>query len=189
MTARFSKLALVKLTKFEGNKLQSYWDDIGKVWTIGRGHTGSLSPLKDFKGDKSNLPNHFEILEVFQNVKITEEQSLYLCHSDLQHVIDTIDDFSDYGHYLTNNEYSALCIWAYNVGAHAAENSSLADYIEECVNEKKAPFPGSVAEKLRAWNKVKGKVINGLVNRRQKEIDLYNTPDDPTDLTGAFGDD
>lgn len=188
MVARFSKLALTKLTEFENNKLTAYWDDIGKVWTIGRGHTGSLKELKEFTGDLSNLPLHFDMLEVHRGLSITEEQSLWLCKTDLQHFMDVVDDFSDYGHYLTDNQYSALVIWTYNIGANAAENSSLADYINETVYNKEAPNEEIVNTKLKAWNKSKGKVIQGLVNRREKEIALYNTPDDPEDITGAFPD-
>lgn len=186
MAAHFSKLALEKLTEFEGNKLTSYWDDIGKIWTIGRGHTGSLAGLKLFTGNVHNLPPHFDMLEVYKDLKITEEQSLWLCETDLGHFIDAVDNFTDSGHYMTNNQYSALVIWAYNIGANAAENSSLADYIENCVDLKRAPDSLLVTTKLRAWNKSKGKVIQGLVNRREKEIALYNTPDDPGDIDGAF---
>lgn len=186
MAAHFSKLALEKLTEFEGNKLIAYWDDIGKIYTIGRGHTGSLAGLKLFTGDVHNLPAHFDMLEVYKDLKITEEQSLWLCETDLGHFIDAVDEFTDYGHYMTNNQYSALVIWAYNIGANAAENSSLASYIFDCIDNRVPPNSSLVATKLRAWNKSKGKVIQGLVNRREKEIALYNTPDDLTDITGAF---
>jgi lysozyme len=172
----FTKLALTKLTEFEDNKLEAYWDDIGKVWTIGRGHTGSLSAI----GIDHNVQEGF---------KITEAESLLLCKDDLIDSMDTVYDFCFYGPSpvkLTNNQFSALCIWAYNVGSSSADNSSLADYIYHCICMSKTPEISIVEKKLLEWNKSKGKIIQGLVNRRKKEILLYNTPDDPQDKDGAF---
>lgn len=174
----FTKLALEKLTEFEGNSLTAYWDNIGRVWTIGRGHTGSLDALF---GNKNTY--------IYAGLKITEEQSLILCKSDLEHVMDMVEDFaqpSSNRKKLTNNQFSALCIWAYNIGANAAENSSLADYINESLGNYNMPDPSVIHSKLMAWNKSKGKIIPGLTNRREKEFLLYMTPDDPEDKEGAF---
>lgn len=170
----FTKIALEKLTEFEENKLHGYWDNIGRVWTIGRGHTGPIN-LPDLKRD------HWD-----SYVQITEEQSIALCQQDISHCLETVLDVtyseSDNFRNVTNNQFSALVIFAYNVGAHAFENSTLAEYLSDAAT----PSYDEVKKELMRWVKAKGVVINGLVNRRKKELELWNTPDDPSDVTGAF---
>lgn len=176
MTASyFSKLGLKLFTELEGgNKLEAYYDDINKIWKIGIGHTGSLANLKLFTGDKSNLPAHFDILEVYKGLKITEEQSFFLCKKYLNKIMDIVDDFTDYGHYLTNNQLSAITILAYNTGDKNAINSALATCID--INATNLEAPNIKDVEFHLMKHSKGKEI----------LILYNTPDDPEDKEGAF---
>ena len=61
----------------------------------------------------------------------------------------------------------ALVIFVFNVGRGAFANSTLLKKLNRN-NFKEVPF------QLRRWNKSEGKVMKGLINRRNKEIMLFN---------------
>jgi lysozyme len=172
---RFSKQGLELLKEVEGFRNQAYQDSVG-IWTIGYGHTGSLIALKDQTG----LTFHPETHSVFKGLTLTNEQCDLLLKSDIAHVEDVVKDIV--GESVNNNQYSALVIWAFNIGANAAENSTLAHNFFDMRTDPETFVPAQ----LRRWNKAGGRVLKGLVNRREKEILLFQTPDDPEDKNGAF---
>lgn len=92
------------LKGFEGCKLQSYQDQ-GRVWTIGYGHTGP---------------------EVVQGMAITLAQAELQLKKDLE-------NFYHLDQYLTesvnDNQYSALVCLAYNIGLRALKTSRLISLI------------------------------------------------------------
>ena len=99
-----------------------------------------------------------------QGMRITQEQAEALLIEDLRVFERAVDDRVHVD--LTDNQFAALVSWAFNVGASAASKSTLVrrlnagDY--ECV-------PGELAK----WNKVKGKPVRGLSNRRAAEAGLW----------------
>lgn len=70
---------------------------------------------------------------------------------------------------LDDNQFAALVSWAFNVGLGAVERSTLRRKLNAGDYE-------SVPSELRRWNKAGGKVLQGLVNRREDEIKLWLTP-------------
>lgn len=82
---------------------------------------------------------------------------------------------------ITNNQFSALVIFTYNVGAVAFADSSLSDYLNT-LKVGTPPLSSEVEKQMRRWVRVKGVINEGLVKRREKEIVLWNTPDTPTGI-------
>ncbi len=71
---------------------------------------------------------------------------------------------------VSQQQFDALVILAYNIGKEGFANSSVA----KMVNDPHAKTPYSSLEKAwKAWNKSQGKVMRGLHNRRSSEWDIY----------------
>jgi lysozyme len=68
---------------------------------------------------------------------------------------------------LTQGQFNALISFAFNVGESALAKSTLLKKVIA-----KAPKKEIEAEFLK-WNKAGGKVMQGLTNRRKKEIKMY----------------
>jgi lysozyme len=72
---------------------------------------------------------------------------------------------------VTDNEFSALCSFTYNVGENNLSGSTLLRKLNSG-----APR-AEVAEEFRRWVFAGGRVLNGLIRRRAAERDLFLTPD------------
>lgn len=68
----------------------------------------------------------------------------------------------------TQNQFDALVSFAYNVGSKAAAGSTLMR------KHKAADYAGAQAEFFK-WRKASGKVMTGLVRRREAEAALYGS--------------
>lgn len=140
---KLSESGLKELKSYESLKLTAYQDQ-GGVWTIGYGHTKNVK-----SGDNCTQTQAEEWLreDVYSAEKtvISETETLIL----------------------TQNQFDALVIFCYNVGNSAFKNSTLLKKV------KANPNDTSIADEFKRWIYVKGVVSNGLVNRRQKEINIY----------------
>lgn len=70
---------------------------------------------------------------------------------------------------LIENQYSALCCFVFNIGSGHFKGSSALHLLNT----------GDLADvpaHMQLWNEAGGAVSNGLVRRRQAEVDLWNTP-------------
>lgn len=67
---------------------------------------------------------------------------------------------------LEQNEFDALVAWTYNLGPGNLQSSTMLKRI----NEKKFE---DVPSEMRRWNKSGGKVLDGLVRRREAEALLF----------------
>lgn len=94
------------------------------------------------------------------------------------------DDLSMVEHALNNvlryelnqNQFSALCSLVFNIGVGNFQRSSLLHVINSGDLDE-AP------DHIRLWiHDRNGVVLNGLVVRRNKEIELYNTPVEDADV-------
>jgi lysozyme len=132
------------IKKFEGCRLESYICPAGK-WTIGYGTT---------KGITSGMKISEAIAETFLKEDL-EKFELQLNSLRL---------------HLTDNQFSALVCFVYNVGFGNFSNSTLKKKVQTNHND-----PAIRNEFLR-WNKAGGKVLPGLVTRRTAEAELYFTP-------------
>jgi len=68
---------------------------------------------------------------------------------------------------INQNQFDALVSFAYNVGLKALENSTLLKKVNA------NPCDRTIDYEFSRWNKAGGKVLNGLIKRREKEANLY----------------
>lgn len=146
MTRRINDAGLNLLKSFEGLRLKAYKCP-ADVWTISYGVTG---------------PN------VKEGMEITKDEAERMLSDMLRRFEAAVE-----GHVrvkLTDNQFAALVLFAYNVGVSAFLGSTLLKLLNGKAYD-------AVPEQMRRWNKVKGRVSRGLVRRREAEIALWNTPD------------
>jgi len=142
----------------EGLKFIQFWEgfedeaylDTGGVWTIGYGTT-KINGKRVTKG-----------------MTCTPEQaSVWLAH-DVKWAEASVNDSVDVE--INQNQFDALVSFTYNVGETAFETSTLLrklnanDYIE-------------AANQLLRWKYDNGRVIKGLLNRREAEKKVFEAVD------------
>jgi lysozyme len=67
---------------------------------------------------------------------------------------------------LTQHQYDALCCFTYNIGSHAFEKSTLVKLLN-------LGSYATVPEQMMKWIMAGGHVVEGLKNRREREIALW----------------
>lgn len=156
---RISRHGLEKLKEFEGHKNRMYKDTGGK-WTIGIGHLITKTELQ--LGLISILGE-----EVTYRNGLTDQQVLDLLDQDLDRFENAVNDYVKV--HLKQNEFDTLVSFAFNVGTGAFRSSTLLKRLNAGKKEE-------VPAQLRRWVYDDGKKIQGLVNRREKEIEMWGTP-------------
>jgi len=141
-TVNAAGLALVKT--HEGLRLESYQDTSG-IWTIGYGHTKSVKP-----GDCIDAERAEQLLEA--DLMDAERAVMALVKVPL-----------------TDNQFSALVSFVFNLGEGAFARSTLLRKLNE-------GGYGLVPACLKSWIFDNGKVLQGLVKRRAAEAALWSLP-------------
>jgi len=137
----------VRLVKsFEGWRASAYRDAVGH-WTIGYGHTSMAGPPK-----------------VHQGMHITRAEGSEILARDLQYFADEIQPLINVP--LSDNQFSALVSFAYNVGVGNFRKSSVLKKVNAGQFDK-------AASRFVLWNKAGGRVLNGLTRRRLAEAALF----------------
>ena len=134
------------ISSFEGCELKAYLCP-AKVWTIGFGTTVYPNGVKVKKGDSCTL----------------DQAKQFKAH-DLKRFEKTVDDLVQVP--LTQNQFDALVSLTYNIGPGAFEKSTLLKKLNT------GDYQGT-AYQFTVWNKGGGKVLQGLVNRRAKEKEVF----------------
>ena len=150
MQTNAAGLALIR--EFEGLRLRAYPDPGtgGKPYTIGIGTTVYPNGQTVSPGDTC-----------------TEQQAMqYLAH-DVKRFESSVAAMLRAP--VNENQFAALVSFAYNVGTEALRRSTLLRYIND------HRFADAVGEFGR-WNQAAGKVLPGLVRRRNAERELFLTP-------------
>jgi lysozyme len=70
---------------------------------------------------------------------------------------------------MNQNQFDALVSFTFNVGDNAFRRSTLLKLLNQGQYDQ-------VPEQLRRWIRDNGHIVQGLINRREKEIALWNTP-------------
>ena len=131
---------------FEGKRLVAYDDGVG-VWTIGFGTTIYPNGIKVKKGDVC-----------------TESQAKeYMAH-DLKKFELAVNCAVNIP--LNQNQFDALVSLAYNIGTGAFNKSTL-------VKKLNAGDIRGAADQFDVWVNAGGKRMQGLVNRRAKEKEVF----------------
>lgn len=99
-----------------------------------------------------------------QGMVITREKAEELFRGDVKWAVDAVNKEVSVG--LTQNQFDALVSLVFNIGATQFRNSTL-------LRKLNAGEYQGAAEQFLVWNKQKGKVLKGLVNRRQEEYEYF----------------
>ena len=144
-----SQKGIEHLKLSEGLRLKAY-QDTGKVWTIGYGHTSAAGGMK-----------------VYQGLTITNAQAEQLLKDDLARmtypVIKRLIKVD-----LTQGQFDALCSFIYNLGEGQVSTSTLL----KLLNAK--DYKGASGQFGR-WIYDNGKKFDGLVTRRENEQELFDS--------------
>lgn len=146
MSKSISKTGIDLISSFEGIRLNAYDDGVG-VWTIGIGTTIYPNGNKVKKGDVCTI----------------DQAKSYFAH-DLKRFEKTVNDLVIVS--LTQNQFDALVSLTYNIGSTAFKDSTL-------LKKLNADNYEGAADQFLRWNKGGGKVMKGLVRRREAERALF----------------
>jgi GH24 family phage-related lysozyme (muramidase) len=139
---------------FDGKKLpdgsyQATYDEIGGCWNIGPGLTKGVTSTTVMTKAQIDAAFQTELLPVEDEVRRDVKVST------------------------TRNQYIALVSFAYNVGTGGLRGSSIPGLVNSGQSSK---VPDVLAQYVHG-RATGAKVIPGLVNRRNAEIKLWDTPD------------
>ncbi len=142
-----SEEAIEQLIKyFEGVRLKAYPDpgSGGDPWTIGYGHTSGVR-----KNDTCTLEQADRMLRDIDIPVAEAAVNRFVIHS------------------ITQNQFDALVSFVFNLGETKFRGSTLLGLLNQG-NWKKA------ALEFNKWKYAGGKILKGLVLRRQAETDWFN---------------
>ncbi|KAF1026199.1 MAG: Lysozyme RrrD [Acinetobacter bereziniae] len=131
---------------FEGKRLSAYDDGVG-VWTIGYGTIKYPNGVRVKKGDTCN-----------------DSQAESYLKNDLVKLESAINRLVKVP--LNQNQFDALSSFTYNLGETNLSKSTL-------LKKLNAKDYKDAADQFLVWNKAGGKVMNGLVRRREAERSLF----------------
>ena len=136
-------IALIK--SFEGCVLEAYPDPGtgGDPWTIGYGHTGS---------------------EIYPGFTITQERADEYLRLDVQRFEQCVEQSLLVD--VNQNQFDALVCFSFNVGCKALSGSTLLKLLNNGDSE-------AASQQFARWSKAGGKVMAGLVRRRDAERQLF----------------
>ena len=113
-----------------------------KYLTIGYGHYGK---------------------DVTENMEITKDEALDLLSKDIESFEKLVNDMNKKGIYhFTQNEFDGLVSFTYNCGGKNL--NTLCNYGKRSISE--------ILAHIKQYNKSGGKVLNGLVKRRNDEYNI-----------------
>lgn len=135
------------IKQFEGLRLQAY-QDTGGVWTIGYGFTYYPNGEPVRPGDTITQAQADEMYIYFYNLFAQQVEDLITSN-------------------INNNQFAALVSLAYNIGINAFRNST----ILEMVNQE--PNNPEIRNQFLRWIYDNGQIIQGLINRREQEANIY----------------
>lgn len=142
-----STTGLQIITASESFRSEAYYDNAGKKWTIGYGHTATAK----------------------QGMTITHDKGVELLKTDITVKEDCITrNFLKKGVLLTQNQFDALVSLSYNMGCAGFLKTDVAKALQ-----KSPPDYEAAAAAFGKYNKAKGKVLDGLTIRRKAEESLF----------------
>lgn len=145
-----------KITAWEGFEPRVYSDAGGKL-TIGVGHLLTPSELSSGKIWIDRQPVRYA-------EGLSEPQILDLLGQDLEGAEAAVNNGVEVE--LSQNQFDTLVSFCFNVGVGAFRSSTLLRLLNQGQY-------GDVPAQLRRWVHCRGKVVQGLVRRREHEIALW----------------
>lgn len=153
-----SKKALVMIAHHEGTRYKPYRCP-ANLWTIGVGHVmypeqGNMKLL-----DRLTYPLHTE-----DSRKFTKEEVDAILAKDLDRFVRGVSKYCP--GVITQGQLDALVSFSFNCGLGTLQRSTLRQ------KHNRGDFAGAAEEFLK-YTKGGGKVLKGLVNRRNDERAIY----------------
>ena len=145
------------LAQWEGFDRQVY-DDVAGLPTIGVGH---LLTRDELSSGKIRIAGQV----VRYHDGLTEQQVYDLLDQDLDRFERAVNEAVTVP--LEQHQFDALVSFSFNVGVGAFKDSTL-------LKRLNAGDYAEVPNQLRRWVRSGGKKVQGLVNRREHEIKLWN---------------
>lgn len=143
---RINQAGLRLIMQSEGCRLKSY-KDVAGVWTCGFGAVGEgVGPDTVWSQEQCNE-------RLVEDVRRFEKAVDELVKTDI-----------------SQNQFSSLVSFAFNVGAEAFRRSTLLRLLN-------AGDTVGAGRQLLLWVRAGGKIQPGLVTRRRNELALYQRPD------------
>lgn len=148
---KISKNGIDLIKEFEGFSQTIYTCSAGKD-TIGYGHV--LTEEDNF-------------------TQVSEEEAEQLLKKDCDYAEDIINEFVTVK--LTQNQFDALVSLVYNIGGN---NFVLSNGLVELNNHEFERAALNFFDKTVGFVKANRKIVNGLIRRRQKELELWVQDDE-----------
>lgn len=145
---KISSKGIDLIKKYEGFRSKPYKCPAG-IPTIGYGSTY----YEDGTKVKLNDP------------QITEDRATKLLVALLVSFEKAVDSYMRDD--INQNQFDALCVFAYNVGTNALKNSTL------CKKVNRNPNDPTIKDEFLKWDKANGQKMLGLTRRRNEEATLY----------------
>ena len=102
---------------------------------------------------------------VFEGMSITQEEAEQMLLTELEEYEGYVEKYVTVP--LTQNQFDALVVWVYNLGPTNFRKSTL-------LKELNSGNYTAAGNEITKWNKAGGKVLAGLVKRREAEAKLFN---------------
>jgi lysozyme len=102
---------------------------------------------------------------VHAGMSITQEEAEQMLLAELEEYEGYIEKYVTVP--LTQNQFDALVVWVYNLGPTNLRRSTL-------LKELNSGNYTAAGKEITKWNKAGGKVLAGLVKRREAEAELFN---------------
>lgn len=151
---KFSSSGELLLTELEGKKNRMYLDSAG-LPTIGIGHL---------------IGNNEQHL---LTATLTDNEVYTLLRQDIKRFEDVVNGYVIVP--LNQSQFDALVILAFNIGTAAFRGSTVVKRINARDTE------ANIREAWGRWKMAGGKVSQGLINRRNREMQLYFTGEKSTE--------
>lgn len=133
----------IELTKSFESCRLTAYQDVKGIWTIGWGHTGP---------------------EVVEGLVWTQNQADSQLVMDTLHATNTVNRLVTVP--LSQQEFDAVCDLVYNIGSGNFSSSTMLKLLN-------AGDYTNAALEFDRWDKAGGKVVSGLLRRRQAETDEF----------------
>ena len=135
------------IKKFEGCELKAYRCAAG-VPTIGYGSTHGVT----------------------MDMEISQERAEMLLMEDIAEYEQAVNELVELP--LKQHEFDALVAWTFNLGPTNLKNSTLLKVLNSTHKDW-----NDVPAQIKRWNKAGGKVLQGLIRRREAEALLFEGKD------------
>ena len=149
MARQINTAGLDLIASSEGRRLEAY-QDVAGIWTIGYGHIGGVQP----------------------GMTIDANQAMAFLRQDLSQAEAAVDAATS-SVATDENQFAAMVSLCFNIGSGNFRTSSV-------LRLHLAGTPAEAADAFLLWDQahVDGQlqVVQGLLNRRQRERDLYLAP-------------